>query len=156
MNTEAIVHPKLLHYGLITANLEAMTDWYRNVLGMTHNHRSKIPAIARLTRQGPPFSRFAFVSNDEGDHRIVFFEIPGATVDPEKRRHTGLQHVAFEYANLDDLLGTYVRLKGLGILPMWAAENTGDRAGHDCPVDIYTYEAYDIRLLRRALNPKRG
>ena len=97
MNTKAIVHPKLLHYGLSNANMDAMADWYRKVLGMTVNHRSKILAIARLTRQGPPFSGFTFISStDERDHRIVFFEIPGASVDPEKRRHTGLQHVAFE------------------------------------------------------------
>jgi catechol-2,3-dioxygenase len=53
----------------------------------------------------------------------VFFEIPGASVDPEKRRHTVLQHVAFEYSGLDDLLGTYIRLKGLGIVPMWVADH---------------------------------
>ena len=100
-----------------------MTEWYRKVLGMTINHRSKIPAIARLTRQGPPFSAFAFVSNDEMDHRIVFFEIPKAVIDPDKPRHTGLQHVAFECATLDDLLGTYVRLKNLGIQPLWAADH---------------------------------
>ena len=82
MNTEAIVHPKLLHYGLSTANMDAMADWYRKVLGMTVNHRSKIPAIARLTRQGPPFSGFAFISNDERDHRIVFFEYTGSLPGP--------------------------------------------------------------------------
>jgi catechol-2,3-dioxygenase len=123
MNTKIIVHPKLQHYGLSTANLDAMTDWYRKVLGMTVNHRSKIPAIARITHDGPPFSAFAFMSNDEVDHRIVFFEIPGAAADPDKRRHTGLQHVAFNYETLDDLLGTYLRLKGLGILPVWAADH---------------------------------
>ncbi|MEG9435770.1 VOC family protein [Edaphobacter sp. HDX4] len=112
-----------MHYGLITANIDVMTEWYRNVLGMRVNHRSKIPAIARLTRNGPPFLAFAFVSNDERDHRIVFFEIPRASVDPEKRQHTGLQHVAFEYASLDDLLGTYLRLKKRGIRPTWAADH---------------------------------
>jgi catechol 2,3-dioxygenase len=113
MNSETTVHPKLQHYGLVTANLDAMTQWYGKVLGMTVNHRSKIPAIARLTHQGPPFSAFAFVSNDEMDHRIVFFEVPKGEIDPDKPRHTGLQHVAFECATLDDLLGTYVRLKNL-------------------------------------------
>ena len=29
MNTEIIAHPKLQHYGLTTANLDAMIDWYR-------------------------------------------------------------------------------------------------------------------------------
>jgi catechol 2,3-dioxygenase len=65
----------------------------------------------------------AFLSNDEFDHRIVFFEIPGVVPDPDKRRHTGLQHVAFEYATLDDLLGTYTRLKNQGIAPLWAADH---------------------------------
>jgi len=121
MNTEITVHPKLHHYGLTTPNLDAMTDWYRKVLGMTINHRrSAAPAGAQ---NGPPFSALAFVSNDEMDHRIVFFEIPGVVADPDKRRDTGLQHVAFECATLDDLLGTYVRLKGLGILPVWAADH---------------------------------
>jgi catechol-2,3-dioxygenase len=123
MNAEVIVHPKLGHYGLNTANLDPMINWYQKVLGMAVNHRSKIPAIARLVRQGPPFSAFAFVSNDEMDHRIVFFEVPKAAPDPEKRQHTGLQHVAFIYATLDDLLATYLRLKGLGIAPMWAADH---------------------------------
>lgn len=144
MNTEAIVHPKLLHYGLSTANMDVMADWYRKVLGMTVNHRSKVPAIARLTRQGPPFSGFSFVSNDERDHRIVFFEIPGASADSDKRRHTGLQHVAFEYAGLDDLLGTYIRLKRLGILPMWVAD-------HGVAIAFY-YEDPDQNVVELNIN----
>ena len=54
------------------------------------------------------------------NHRIVFFQISGLAVDPDKSRHTRVQHVAFEYRPLDDLLGTYVRLKGLGIMPVFA------------------------------------
>jgi len=120
MNTEVTVHPKLQHYGLATAHLDAMIEWYQKVLGMTVNRRVTPPAG---DQGGPPFSAFAFVSNDELDHRIVFFEMPGVVVDPDKRRHPGLQHVAFEYSTLDDLLGTYVRLKGLGVLPRWAADH---------------------------------
>ena len=120
MNTEITIHPKLQHYGLTTANLDAMTDWYRKVLGMAVNHRSAVPPE---TRNRAPFAGFAFVSNDEYDHRIVFFEAPGAAPDPDKRRHTGMQHVAFEYDTLDDLLGTYVRLKNLGIQPTFVADH---------------------------------
>ena len=29
MNSEITVHPKLQHYGLTTASLDAMIDWYR-------------------------------------------------------------------------------------------------------------------------------
>jgi catechol 2,3-dioxygenase-like lactoylglutathione lyase family enzyme len=118
MNTEITVHPKLHHVGLTTANVGAMTDWYRKVLGMTINFRFSAPAGAR---NGPSFSA-TFVSNDEVHHRIVFFEMPGLTVDPDKARHARVQHVAFEYETLDDLLGTYARLKGLGILPLMAVD----------------------------------
>jgi catechol-2,3-dioxygenase len=123
MNTSAAVRPKLAHYGLVTADLETMVDWYGQVLGMSINHRSKIPWIARVTHQGPPFSAFAFLSNDDMDHRLVLFEISGAAIDPEKRHHTCLQHVAFECATMDDLLGTYLRLKDSGIAPLWAADH---------------------------------
>jgi catechol-2,3-dioxygenase len=96
-----------------------MIDWYRKVLGMTVNHRASLPPMA----QGrAPFSSFAFVGNDEVHHRIVFFETPDAMVDPDKLRHVRVQHVAFEYQTLDDLLGTYARLKGLGILPVMAVD----------------------------------
>ncbi len=44
MNTEIAVHPKLLHYGLTTGNLDAMLEWYRKVLGMTVNKRVNVPA----------------------------------------------------------------------------------------------------------------
>jgi hypothetical protein len=57
---------------------------------------------------------------NEVNHRIVFFQISRLAADPDKSRHTRVQHVAFEYRTLDDLLGTYVRLKGLGIMPVFA------------------------------------
>ena len=74
MNADTIVHPKLLHYGPITHNLDAMIEWYRKVLGMTINHRSARPPGAT---GGPPFTGFAFISNDKINHRIVFLEMPG-------------------------------------------------------------------------------
>jgi len=118
MNSDVIVHPKLQHYGITTASGEAMIEWYRKVLGMTPNFRFTAPAGAH---NGPPFSA-TFVSNDEVHHRIVFFDLLGLADDAEKLRHPRVQHVAFEYQTLDDLLGTYVRLKGLGILPVMAVD----------------------------------
>jgi len=119
MNTEVTVHPKLHHYGLITANIDAMIDWYRKVLGMTVNHRSDRTAAP----SGAPFSAMAFVSNDEADHRIVLFEMPGIPAAPDRRGRGPLQHVAFQCETFDDLLGTYARLKNANILPLWAADH---------------------------------
>jgi catechol-2,3-dioxygenase len=111
-NTQITVHPKL-HYGLTTDNLDAMIDWYHKVVGITVNHRSEMPTGVH---GGAPFSGVAFTSNDEVNHRIVFFQISGLAADPDKSRHARVQHVAFEYRTLDDLLGTYVRL----IMPVFA------------------------------------
>ena len=120
MNTEITVHPKLHHYGLTTSNLDVMIDWYRKVLGMTVNHRSTVPADGA---HRAPFSAMAFVSNDEADHRIVLFEMPGGHADADRRRGGPLQHVAFQCETFDDLLGTFARLKSLDILPLWAADH---------------------------------
>ena len=133
MNTEIIIHPKLQHYALGTANLDAMIDWYRKVLGMTINYRSTMPA-------GAPFSATAFVSNDEVHHRLVFFEMPGLGGDSDKARHSRVQHVAYEYETLDDLLGTYVRLKGLGILPVMAVDEGMQTAFYYADPDRNTVE----------------
>ena len=133
MNTEIIIHPKLQHYALGTANLDAMIDWYRKVLGMTINYRSTMPA-------GAFFSATAFVSNDEVHHRLVFFEMPGLGSDFDKARHSRVQHVAYEYETLDDLLGTYVRLKGLGILPVMAVDEGMQTAFYYADPDRNTVE----------------
>ena len=115
MNTEIIIHPKLQHCGLTTGSLDRMLEWYGKVLGMTVNKRVAAPA-------GSPFKTVAFVSNDEVNHRLSFFETPGLSVDAERANHARVQHIAFAYGTLDDLLGTYVRLAKLGMAPMWAAD----------------------------------
>jgi catechol 2,3-dioxygenase len=120
MSTEPVIPPKLHHYGLITAKLDMMIQWYEKVLGMTVNHHFQLPAIAR---RRAPFSGMAFVSNDEINHRIVFFEKPEGTPEPDQNREGPLQHVAFAHASFDDLLDSYSRLKDLGILPIWAADH---------------------------------
>jgi catechol 2,3-dioxygenase len=123
LNTEIIIHPRLNHIGLTTDNLEPMIDWYRKVLGMTINHRSAAPTGARNDSS----LTAAWASNDEVNHRLAFVELPGLTADPDRSRHKRVQHVAFEYPRVDDLLGTYVRLNRLGILPVLTAK----RQPHD-------------------------
>ena len=43
----------------------------------------------------------------------------GATEQPASNAR-GLEHVAFTYASLGDLLDTYERLRELGITPYWS------------------------------------
>ena len=114
-----IVRPTLHHFGLTTANLETMVDWYAKVLGMAPNQVSRASAGAQAVSRW----RTAWVSNDETNHRIAIMALPGLTDDAQRSRHKGFHHIAFEYPTLDDLLGTYARLKELGIVPVLAADH---------------------------------
>jgi catechol 2,3-dioxygenase-like lactoylglutathione lyase family enzyme len=114
-----IIRPKLHHFGLTTANLEAMLNWYSKVLGMTPNHQTSKP----MGSKGPVGVRVAWVSNDEASHRIAIVELRGLVDDSQRTQHRRIQHVAFEFRSVDDLLSTYVRLKRLGIEPVLTADH---------------------------------
>ena len=137
MNTEIIIHPKLQHVGLTTPNLQALLDWYRETIGLTVNQLVKVPPGVP---DPPPFTAVAFASNDEVNHRISIFEMPGLSVDRDRLRHAKVQHVAFSYKGLDDLLGTYIRLKNKGITPVWAADQFFQTAIYYQDPDLNTLE----------------
>jgi catechol 2,3-dioxygenase len=118
------VHPTLHHFGLTTANLPGMLDWYGKVLGMTINHETTKPAGAA----SPPGVRVAWVSNDRANHRIAIVALAGLADDSDRTRHKRLQRVAFEYPTVDDLLADYTRLKGLGIEPVLTADHGASTA----------------------------
>jgi catechol-2,3-dioxygenase len=101
---ENVVSPaKLAHAVLRTPQHEAMVDWYRTVLGA---HVSfEIPGI------------IAFLTYDDEHHRVAIASVPGLQERPVMA--TGLDHLAFTYDALADLLHTYERLKGSGIHPYW-------------------------------------
>src|SRR5208283_1199465 len=107
MNNESIILPRLQHVGIATANVDAMVEWYGKVLGMTVTYRTARPGDSEGR---PPFSA-AFLTNDEVHHRIAILGLPGVVAHPEKRQHANVQHIAFEYETLDQLLATYGRLK---------------------------------------------
>ena len=123
-DAKKVIHPTLHHYGLTTANLGAMKDWYAKVLGMTPNHETPAPDGAAAL---PPM-RACWVTNDGANHRIGIIALPGLTADAERARHHRLQHVAFELPTIDDLLDTYGRLKGLGIEPVLTADHGASTA----------------------------
>jgi catechol 2,3-dioxygenase len=116
----ALIHPTLHHFGVVTRHLEEMVDWYAKVLGMVTVHQSSAP----LGKEEAPSSlRAVWVANDRANHRIGLISSPDLRDDPVKHTLSRLQHVAFEYVTLDDLLNTYTRLKGLLIEPLLAADH---------------------------------
>lgn len=98
MSPKAVLH----HVNFKTVRMQQMIEWYGIVIGTT------------VTFQYPGG---AWLTNDSANHRIALLTVPGLENDPEKIRHTGLHHTAYEYPSLDDLLDEYGRLKEHGITP---------------------------------------
>src|SRR5712692_9126507 len=59
----------------------------------------------------------AWLTNDAANHRPALLTSSPLSDDPDKLAHAGIHHSAFEYMTIDDLLDTYMRLKGQGIEP---------------------------------------
>jgi catechol 2,3-dioxygenase len=100
--SNAVANPQLHHVNLKTKRLDEMIAWYGLVLGMRTQHR---------------FEGGAWLSNDAANHRLALLSVPGLEDDPDKVRHTGMHHSAFEYGSMEELLSTYERLRDEGILP---------------------------------------
>ncbi len=102
------IKPVLHHVTIKTSRLPEMVDWYRLVVG------------ARVQFQD---GNNAWMTNDDANHRIAFLSVPGLQDDPDKVRHNGMHHSAFEYGSFADLMSSYERLKGAGVLPAFALDH---------------------------------
>ena len=105
---DVVIKPALHHVNLKTTRLQEMLDWYGKVVGLTVNFL---------------FPGGAFATNDRANHRIALLAMPGLTDDPNKNAHAGIHHTAFEYESFDDLMATYRRLRGLGIVPQFCLDH---------------------------------
>lgn len=91
---------KLEHAVLRTAQLEPMLDWYVAVLQADVTFRNEF---------------IAFLGYDEQNHRIAIVSRSGTV--PRDPNAAGLDHLAFTYANLGELIETFDRLKVAGVVP---------------------------------------
>jgi catechol 2,3-dioxygenase-like lactoylglutathione lyase family enzyme len=98
---------KFAHVVYSTRRFDEMVDWYQRVFEATVVYQN--PALA-------------FLTYDDEHHRFAFANLSVLTPDSvpsEKRDNAGVNHVAYTYANLGDLLATYERLKQMGVTPYW-------------------------------------
>lgn len=102
IDAKTVFSPALHHVNLKTTQLDAMIAWYSLVAGV------------RVNFQGP---LGAFLTNDAANHLIALTALPGLRPDQDRVIHDGMHHTAFEYASLDELLGSYVGLAARGIEP---------------------------------------
>lgn len=120
LNTKIIVHPRLQHIALTSSRPDEMVAWYRTVLGMRLMHRNENPTGADHAHN--PGVVAIWLTNDEIHHRMAILSLPGLSDDPQRSAHPRVQHFAFEYQTLDELLGSWVRLSDAGITPVLAAD----------------------------------
>jgi catechol 2,3-dioxygenase-like lactoylglutathione lyase family enzyme len=93
---------KLAHVVLRTAKFLETRNWYLTVLG----------AEVAFENDDVTFLRY-----DDEHHRIGIINLPDAS--PPEKHAAGVEHIAFTYDQLRELLGTYLRLKAQGIVPFW-------------------------------------
>lgn len=97
-----IAPPKFHHTTFTTLRLDEMVDWYQKVAGL-------IPVFHG--------DNGAWLTNDDANHRIAILAPPGLKHPVDKGHTTGLHHTAFEYANFDQWLDNFIRLREEGIRP---------------------------------------
>ena len=97
---------KFAHFVLRCTNLQASKQWYSTVLG------------ARVVFENPSI---AFLTYDDEHHRLALAQFGEV---PQKPPHAaGLDHVAYTYDTLGDLLHNYERLKAADIKPVWCVNH---------------------------------
>jgi catechol-2,3-dioxygenase len=98
---------KFVHVVYRTRRFEEMLRWYQTVFDAKIQHQN--PALAFLTYDDE-HHRFAFVNLD-----VVRPE----RTETDRRGMIGVDHVAYTYGSLSDLLDNYAQLKEQGIKPYW-------------------------------------
>ncbi|KAN0091741.1 putative biphenyl-2,3-diol 1,2-dioxygenase III [Hyaloscypha variabilis] len=96
----------LAHVVLRTTNLKSMVSFYKVFLGGHSAYEN---------------DNSAFITYDEEHHRIAIAAVPGT--GPKQRTSSGLEHIAFGYNTLRDLLDSYKQRKEYGIIPMWGVNH---------------------------------
>jgi len=97
-----LIRPTFHHTTFATLKLDAMVDFYEKVAGLEPVYYS---------------ANGAWLTNDAANHRIALLALPDLKAPVDKGHTAGLHHTAFEYANFDQWLDNYIRLRDEGIVP---------------------------------------
>lgn len=93
---------KLAHVVLRTNNFEKMVEFYKIFLGASVTYEN---------------AYIAFLTYDEEHHRIAIIAMPG--LEGKNAKTSGLDHIAFTFDTLAELLLAYRQRKEQGITPLW-------------------------------------
>ena len=93
---------KLAHVVIRTPRFEASKAWWSTVLNAQPSYEN---------------AQLSFMTYDDEHHRIGIINMPH--LKPQAPGVAGLEHLAFTYGDLGQLLATYQRLKDEGVTPYW-------------------------------------
>ena len=102
---------RLAHVVYRTRRFEEMLAWYARVFGARVQYRN--PALA-------------FLTFDDEHHRFAFADLGVIRPDEQDADDCGMigvDHVAWQYGSLRDLLENYAELKEAGVKPYWAVNH---------------------------------
>src|SRR5438067_4200520 len=102
--------PKLAHLVLQTNRLPQMREWYCRLLA------------ARVVFESPAV---VFLTFDEEHHRLALVSPPGVQLAERTALTVGLQHSAFTFESLKDLLDRFESLKADGLEPHAPVQHGG-------------------------------
>jgi len=106
-STSRVISPaKFAHVVFRTHQFPIMVEFYKTFLG------------ARATYENEFLS---FLTYDDEHHRIAIAAIPVS--GPANRTLGGLEHIAFAFDTLSDLLLAYRQRKAKGISPIWSVNH---------------------------------
>ncbi|KFY44083.1 hypothetical protein V495_03627 [Pseudogymnoascus sp. VKM F-4514 (FW-929)] len=98
----------LAHVVFRTANLQRMIDFWAPFLGATVIFQN---------------NAVAFLQYDDEHHRIAVIADPSTQPQLSGSKGAGMHHVAFNFANLAELVQAYKQRKELGVLPTWCVNH---------------------------------
>ncbi len=99
---------KFAHLVLNARDFDAEMAFYKTLLN------------ARVVHETP---MIVFLSYDDEHHRLAIARRPGLL--PKIRNMAGVDHHAYTYASLEDLLNTWQRMKAAGHEPVWCTHHGG-------------------------------
>lgn len=106
MSTSIPAPQKFAHLVLKTSRFAAQLAFYQQLLG------------ARIVHQAPGM---VFLTYDDEHHRLAIVQRPGLL--PKLKNMAGIDHHAYTYATLEDLLVTWRRMTAKGHEPVWCTHH---------------------------------
>lgn len=129
---------RFVHVVYRTRKFDEMIRWYETVFDAKVRHQNPV---------------LAFLSYDDEHHRIALINMAVVHPDapaPAPRAEVGVDHVAYTYDSVEDLVENYAQLKEKGIVPYWCVHHGvtmsmyyGDPDGNQMELQVDAFESMD-------------